>query len=72
MTIRRKFNKVGNPSLPENPTLPEIAVWLRDKAKWEELQEAGREMDAREWASTCLKCAADDIELAVTVEGKDK
>ena len=59
--VRRKFNKVGCPQLPENPTIAEISRWLHDKAKWQEIQPYGREMDAREWAATCLNSAAEDL-----------
>lgn len=69
MTTRREFNSVGHPELPEKPTLREVAKWLRDKALWEQLQPYGREMDAREWASTCLTAAAEDTE-AVEGEGE--
>lgn len=61
---RRVFSKLGHPKLPKNPTLGEIGQWLRDKAIWETLQDAGREMDAREWAATCLIAAAENIEAA--------
>jgi hypothetical protein len=59
--IRRRFNSVGCPKLPEKPTIPEIAQWLDDLARWEQLQPAGREMDAREWAATCLQSTAEDL-----------
>ncbi len=60
--MRRKFNHVGHPELPDKPDVREIARWLRDKAVWEELQPHGREMDARKWAATCLISAAEDLE----------
>lgn len=60
--VRREFNRVGHPELPTKPDVLEIARWLRDKAVWEELQQHGREMDARAWAATCLKTAAEDLE----------
>ena len=60
-SIRRSFNSVGCPKLPESPTIPEIAQWIDDLARWEQLQPAGRDMDAREWAATCLQSAADNL-----------
>ncbi len=59
--IRRRFNSVGCPQLPASPTIPEIAQWLDDLARWEQLQPMGRQMDAREWAATCLQIAAEDL-----------
>lgn len=47
--------------LPDKPDVNEIAAWLEDKAIWEQAQPSGREMDAREWAATCLKAAAEDL-----------
>lgn len=65
MNPRREFNKVGHPRLPEKPSLQEIALWLRDKAIWEELQPNGREPNSRAWAKACLICAAEDIEQKI-------
>lgn len=62
--IRRRFNGVGCPVLPEGPTVPEIVQYLRDKAGWEKLQPYGRDMDAREWAANALECAAERIKAA--------
>jgi hypothetical protein len=67
--MRRLYNKVGHPKLPDNPTLSEVAQYLREDAIWEQLQPSGREMDAREWAATCLNSAADTI-FAKVKEGK--
>jgi hypothetical protein len=63
-TVRRKFNAVGNPELPANPTPAEIASYLKDTAIRQRLQPYGREMDAREWAAVVLESAADDIRRA--------
>lgn len=60
--MRRKFNSVGHPELPEKPDVREIAKWLRDKALWEQLQPSEPGCSAREWAATCLETAAEDLE----------
>lgn len=64
--MRKKYNKVGCPELPDKPTINEIVSYLKEKAIWEELQPYGRKMDAREWAATCLKSAAETIEASVS------
>jgi len=51
--------------LPDRPNKKQIAHWLRDKAAFERSQYGGRQMDAREWAATCLTCAAEDLERAL-------
>ena len=58
---RRAFSSLGYPKLPPKPTLHEVAQWLEDMAISEQLQPQGRDMDAREWAATCLRAAAEDI-----------
>lgn len=65
MNPRREFNSVGHPQLPAKPSLSEVVKWLKDLALWQQLQPYGREMDAREWAATCLNVAAEDLETHI-------
>jgi hypothetical protein len=59
---RRSFNSVGCPQLPLKPTAWEIAQFVRDSANWERIQPYGHEMNARQWAATCLDSVAGEIE----------
>lgn len=63
--MRRIFNKVGCPKLPQDPTRKEIISYIKDKSIREQLQPHGKNMDAREWAATCLNSVAEEIERKI-------